>query len=120
MAKITLRNLISISSSIKNLISLPLPAVESFRLAVAARQIQEKLNDFEKVKQMMFLKYGEEADNKTMKIKTENQEIFISEIERLLEENIELDIKPFPISVLGENKISASDMMNLSLFFTDT
>jgi hypothetical protein len=119
--KITLRDVTPMFDSLNVLMNLPLPAKDSYRLSLAAKTIQEKLVAYEQVRRGLVTKYGEKVDNEdVIRVKPENAAAFQKEMEGLLNEEIEVNFKPISIALLGENKISARDMANLSPFLCDT
>jgi hypothetical protein len=59
MIKLTLRDIAPMIESLNNVMNLPLPAKESYRLGVAAKLIQDRITVYEKARQNLVAKYGE-------------------------------------------------------------
>lgn len=119
---LTLREIAPMIKSLSNVMSLPLPARESYRLGVAAKLIQERLEIYEKARQNLIVKYGEkvtEDGKEFIRVKDSNMPQYVEEIEGLVSETIEINMKPIPLSLLGESKVNTIDMINLSPFFVD-
>jgi len=121
MLKLTLRQIAPMINSLNSVMNLPLPARDSYRLGVAAKLIQERITVYEQARQNLVNKYGEKIEQEgVIRVKPENIDSFSKEIENLLQEEVEVNITPIPISLLGEAKVSAVDMANLAPFFSDT
>lgn len=120
MIKLSLRQIASMVNSINSIMSLPLPAKDSYRLGVAAKLIQERIIVYEQARQNLVTKYGEKVEKENViRVKDENIEAFTKEIEGLLQETVEVNFDPISIELLGDNKINANDMANLSPFFKE-
>jgi hypothetical protein len=77
--------------------------------------------DLEKARQNLVAKYGERVEQEgVIRVKPENIEDFNKEIEGLLKEEVEVNMNPISIDLLGDNKVNARDMANLSPFFCET
>jgi predicted phage-related endonuclease len=121
MIKLTLRDIAPMIESLNNVMNLPLPAKESYRLGVAAKLIQDRITVYEKARQNLVAKYGERVEQEgVIRVKPENIEDFNKEIEGLLKEEVEVNMNPISIDLLGDNKVNARDMANLSPFFCET
>ena len=111
-------------SSLSAILNLPLPIKDAYRLGIAAKQIQEKVVIYERTRQNLIKKYGEtfETPQKetVMRVKAENVESFTKELEPLLEETFEINMDPIPIDTVGDSKLNAIDMLNLSPFFCES
>ncbi len=121
MIKLTLKDIVPMVNSLNIVMSLPLPAKDSYRLGIAAKMIQEKLIVYEKARYNLVTKYGEKVESENViRVKVENIDSFNKEIEELLAESIEINMNPIPIDKLEDNKINAIDMANLSPFFCES
>ena len=121
MIKLTLKDIVPMVNSLNIVMSLPLPAKDSYRLGIAAKMIQEKLIVYEKARYNLVTKYGEKVESENViRVKVENIDSFNKEIEELLAESIEINMNPIPIDKLEDNKIYAIDMANLSPFFCES
>ena len=119
--KLTIREVAPMLQSLESLMNVPLPAKESYRLGLVAKQIQDKLVVYEQTRHKIVTKYGEKIESEgVIRVKPENAEQFGREMEGLLAEEIEVNFTPISISLLGESKMSARDMANLSPLLCDT
>lgn len=120
MIKLTLREVAPMVSSLNSVMNLPLPARESYRLGVAAKMIQEKITVYEQARQNLVNKYGEKVESEgVIRVKPENLDNFNKQIQDLLAEEVEVNMKPIPLELLGDSKMSAIDMANLAPFFCE-
>lgn len=120
MIKLTLREIAPMVNSLNAVMNLPLPARDSYRLGVAAKMIQERISVYEQARQNLVSKYGQKLEKEgIIRVKDENIEEFNKEIESLLQESVEVNMNPIPISLLGDSKVNPNDMANLSPFFSD-
>lgn len=121
MIKLTLKDIVPMVNSLNTVMSLPLPAKDSYRLGIAAKMIQEKLIVYEKARYNLVTKYGEKVESENViRVKVENIDSFNKEIEELLAESVEINMNPIPIDKLEDSKINAIDMANLSPFFCES
>lgn len=120
MIKLTLREMASMVNSFNAVLNLPLPARDSYRLGIAAKQIQERVVVYEQTRQNLIKKYGETNDKEgVIRVKPENVELFTKELEPLLQETLEINMDPISLETVGDTKINAIDMLNLSPFFCE-
>lgn len=129
--EITLRELAPVIQSMNNFVEVPLPAKHSWRLSRVMKKLQEDIQDFNTSRQELFDKYGTEAKmtdeqakmaspgSKAIQITEENREVFAKELDELLNETIEIEFEPIPISMFADSNLSIADMANLEMFFDD-
>lgn len=118
MIKLTLKEVVPMAESLDNIMNLPIPAKQSYRLGVLAKFIQERMSVYEKSRQNLVQKYGEKTDN-VIRVKSENINQFSEEMESLLSEEVQIDFQPISVSSLEEVKISPKDMAILSVLFRE-
>ncbi|NGX63817.1 MAG: hypothetical protein KR126chlam6_01231 [Candidatus Anoxychlamydiales bacterium] len=68
----------------------------------------------EEKKQLLFIKYGEEKENK-ISIKQENVKTFTKDIGDLLDIEVEIEVTKVKLNDLGDIKLSPLDMLNLDI-----
>jgi translation initiation factor 2 alpha subunit (eIF-2alpha) len=118
MIELSIREVVVAANSLKLLLELPLPAKEAYRLALASKIIQDRLQTYEKVRETLVRKYGKQVEGDTViRVGNEDLQKFASEMEPLLNEKVQLDMDPIAVEVLGDVKISSMDMASLSPFF---
>ncbi len=123
MIKLTLKQIVPMIESLNSVSSLPLPAKEAYRFALATKSIQEKIQAYEQTRQSLITRYGEKTkDDKgedVIRVKNENMNDFVKEIDSLLSETIEINMPPISIDLLGDAKLTTVQMNLLSPFFYD-
>lgn len=86
----------------------------SIRVAYALLNMYKKIEDILKLfydkRLSLYEKYGERVDENNIKIKSENEKEFLVEYEKLLNEEIELDIPNITINDLDKIKISVENL----------
>lgn len=119
--KFTLGELKSIEESLKKLIELPLPIKISYSLSKVLNNISKELILLEEQRMNLVRKYGEtNQETKEIKVSNENLDLFVKEFNELLQEELELMIKPININSLGDDlKLSPVDMARLEKFFSE-
>ena len=113
--KITLKEVRILEKSLFKVTQLELPIGISYRLARLLKSCLDEIFLLEKSRLELVKKYGEPSPNKEeqLVVKEENEGKFKAEIEMLLEETVDIQIKPFSVEELGDINISAVDMMGL-------
>lgn len=118
--KITLKELLQNVNSLSNLLNKELPVKTAYRLGRLSKAIQSELDQFNLTRNNLIKKYGKEKDGQ-YQIDPEDKTTmkkFEKEIEELLSVEITIDAyDPIAVDDLGDIKLSAMDMGNLSIFF---
>lgn len=125
MIKVTLDVIINSQGPLQTLMAAQLPIAISYRLSRAMRQINEELKEFYATHKVLVEKYGEhdsegkliiDKENNSIPICTEYQELFQSEMAKLLAVEIHIDIQPINILELNNVNISAQELYWLEKF----
>lgn len=125
MIKVTLDVIINSQGPLQTLMAAQLPIAISYRLSRAMRQINEELKEFYATHKVLVEKYGEhdnegkliiDKENNSIPICTEYQELFQSEMAKLLAVEIHIDIEPINILELNNVNISAQELYWLEKF----
>lgn len=120
MIKLTIAQIIPMFTNSKNLLSLSLPAKESYRLGLAMRQVEEKYQIYDQTRQKFILQYGEKIESENViRVKPENVPSFNKEMEGLLSETFEIDMDPIPVSLFTGGNVTVEMMMIFSPFFVE-
>lgn len=117
--KVTLAQIKNSEIVLAKLLNAELPIQVSFRLSKLIKRINEELVEFESSRQKLFEKYGEQQADSTIKIKDEFQKEFLSQINALLGEQIELPDVKVSISEISDLKFSAIEMAALEPWITE-
>lgn len=122
MIKLELKEIPQVVESLKKVNQIPMKANHAFKLSVIARSLEEKVNIFNEVVKNIYKKYGEEVkqgDQVNLKVKDENREQFEKEMRELERIGIEINGEPLLLSYLGDNNISAADLLSLNKIFVE-
>jgi D-lyxose ketol-isomerase len=105
--KKSIKNWLEIVNAIKEISKISLPVTASFRLAKLVSELGTSLDIFEKQRNELVKKYGiEKEDQKgTFVVSQENMSKFIEEINSLIQEQIEVQFTPIPLSILNDSKL---------------
>jgi len=110
--KITMGDLVSSGQALNDLLAKPLKPLVAFRLSQVVREIQPKLEDFDKSRKPVFDKWGEEKDGQII-VNQDKIEAFAEEYNPLLAEEVKMDLPEVTIADLGDAEISAKDLLSL-------
>ncbi|MFZ5986929.1 MAG: hypothetical protein ACOYWZ_07380 [Bacillota bacterium] len=120
--KLTLKEILQNVESLGKLLNKELPVKTAYRLGRLSKALQSELDQFNLTRNNLIKKYGKEKDGQ-YQIDPEDKisiEKFSKEIDELLAIEINIDAyDPISIDDLGEIKLSAIDMNNLSIFFKE-
>lgn len=87
---------------------------QAYRLGKLCSEVELEIGRVDKLRSDLFLKYGEQVDGETV-IKQENVSTYITEIEYLLSETVELNIPNILLSELDESiPLTPLDFKHLS------
>lgn len=107
--KVKIREIFESSTILQKLTSASLPAKVSYNILRNARKIEQELVPFEKARIDLVRKYGKDEEGKVI-VTDESLPTFYDEIGELLEQEIEIDIRPIKIDDLSDLKFSAADL----------
>ena len=116
--KLKNRELLMIADSLNRLITKDYPVTLSFKLSKLTRLVNQELEDYNKSFQSLWEKYGqpiEKSGEKTgeKEIKPENRKAYTDELEKLLEQEADINFQPIPLKDFGNTTIQTRDLMNL-------
>lgn len=118
--KLTLKDLLQNVESLGKLLKKELPVKTAYRLGRLSKVLQSELDQFNLTRNNLIKKYGKEKEGQ-YQIDPEDKEAlekFNKEIEELLTVEISIDAyDPISVDDLGDIKLSAIDMSNLSIYF---
>lgn len=110
--KFTYEKINNIKPALAKLSKLDLRAVEAVKLARLLGKVDSELKPLEETRRNMWVKYGEEVENGSYKIKPENYAAFSKEYQELL--NSEIDIDTDKIEIKSDIQIDAASVLALS------
>ena len=108
MIKTTISEILNSQESLEKILAKELPAVSSFRLAKITEKINDELKVFNTVRQKLYEKYGDisEENPTEIKLKEEHIDSFTEEIDKVLKEEVSLDVNKLKIEDLDSVEIT--------------
>jgi hypothetical protein len=120
--KIMLKELREAQGSLVKVLGVDLEFKLSYRLRRIADKVMSEMKQFEKFRNEMVEKYGEKdkVSGQTT-VKKDKMEFFNKEIEKVLEEEVDLGIQLIPFDLIEKSgiKLSAIDQVLLERFMTE-
>ncbi len=110
-----LQQLVEGEKALGNLMQQPMAAGTAYRLAMLARQTVPYFEQFYKQRMEIARKYGKEADGQ-INVPNEKLKEFVTEIETLLGEDVDVSFKPIDPDTLAVS-MTPSDMLTLGWLF---
>jgi hypothetical protein len=74
------------------------------------KKIEHELKPFEQSRLQLVHKYGKEDDNGKISVTEENMADFYKDVASLLDEDVEVDIRPIKIEQIGEVKLTPNEI----------
>lgn len=108
-----------IDSSLKD--NEKIAGVNLFRLSYNVAQLEPHAARFEAVRNNLIKTLGKEGENGQISVERDSPAFgeFVAEIERIVKEEIEIDIKPIEIGFINGDLLSVSDMSQIIWMFTE-
>lgn len=116
MVKVKLLDIVNSREALSTLMNEKLPMVVSYKLAKIFKIVAPELDLLEQQRQKMIRELGEplseDEENGAWKVKKENEKEFQKQFEELLQEEVELDFDPVPVSIFDalDDKVSIAPM----------
>lgn len=117
--KLTIAQIKNAEPVLSKLMNQSLPIKTSFRITKIIESVAKDLENFEKHRVQLFDKYGEIQDDNMKIIKPEHQEAFVTEINGLLLETVEVPDIKFSLEDLGDIMITPSELVFFTPWLTD-
>lgn len=114
-----LRELVVAQEALNQLLALELPAAAAFKIARAAQPIFAELQSYEQQRVRLVRQLGEAEGQQTI-VRSDKVPEFNSEMDALLQVDVDLEIKKLSPDLLGDVDISAADLMALWFLFDDS
>lgn len=112
--KTTIEKILDAREILSRLAVKALPVKQSYRLAKLVKAVNDELSVYDGERIKLCEKYGTlDKDNGVYKFEGENREKFNADINVLLSQEVELDVKPIDISNL---ELSAQDIISIEPF----
>ena len=115
--KVTLKDLWGARGTLAKLSGMPFRAKTAYRLMKLIDQANKEIEPFAKVRQELFLKYGDQ-EGEMVTIKPENVEAFTAELAELENQTVELKFT-VGLDEIEDAKLTPSEIYDLAFLFTD-
>ena len=115
--KASLKDLWNARATLGKLAGMSFKAKTAYKLMKLIDQVNKEIEPFSKVRQELFLKYGDQ-DGDRVTIKPENIEIFSKELEELESQEIELKFT-VNLDEIGEVELSPSELYDLDFMLKE-
>ena len=115
--KIKLKDIVSNTAILRDLLKIELCVIPAFSIASNIRNIKGPIADFDTARKVLIKKYAVE-DNKN-RVSPDKIEDFTKELNSLLEEEVDVDIKKISLKDLADIKISPKVFVAISWMFVE-
>jgi hypothetical protein len=115
--KLTIQQILEAAPVLKKVTSFPLSAKVSYNIMRNMRKIEHEIKPFEESRLQLVRKYGHPGEDGRTSVLDENLELFYKDIASLLEEDIEVDIRPIKIDQLEEVKLTPNEIQFIDFIF---
>jgi len=108
--------LVNSQNSLEIISNLKFKATELFKVTKFVQLAIEEINSFNKIKEKKIKEFGEEKtiNNKPVfEVKPENKEQFFTEMEELLNQDIELEVPEISLEAFGDIEMSPKEFLSL-------
>lgn len=117
--KLTLQEILNVNEGLKQIAGKELPSKLSYSLGRLQMKITEPLQVFDKTRNGLIKKYGELQEDKTTKVKDENMEKFISELNEVLKTEENIEFNPINISLFDGQSFSKEFFIVMDKFIIE-
>ena len=111
--KIKLSVLVNSKEALQRLIEKELPVKTAFKLNRFIKAVEPELNNFEEQRVKLVKKYGKEDEKGNITVTSDNVEAFISELNDLLEIDVDIKFETISIDAFGDTTIPTKDIFLL-------
>jgi hypothetical protein len=119
MIEMNLGSLVIADNALDQLLEMKFSAKTAYHIAKLARLVKEEVRHFNDKRDSLIRELGEMNGNNTMKVKPENMEEFVKQINELASVKIEVNWKPIPLDEISGNEITGSILLKLDSLVSD-
>ena len=123
--KFTVMELVFMKKALANFLSTKIPASTAFKTISLAKAADDTLRSLEERRGSLIKSFGaineekSEEGNEVWSIPGDKQKEFDELLNAILEETVDVDFEPIPISELGAATIATADMVVMEKMFTE-
>jgi hypothetical protein len=116
---ITLREILEVNQGLTSIAGKELPSKLSYSLARLQSKVTEPLKTFENARNGLIKKYGAEQEDKTLKVTDANMEVFINEINGIMNVDEVIDFAPMNIALFDGQSFPKEFFIVMNKFITE-
>jgi hypothetical protein len=117
--KVKVNQILDSQPTINKLLQTEMAPRPAFLLMRLAREIDTELKSFQKIRNDLIKKYGEELPDKSIKVKDENFKQFEAEINPLLQTEVDIKADLINLSDLEGIKITPIEINSIFVFLAE-
>lgn len=114
--KLKLSEINMLSKTLEKIYNVEISATKAYKMLKLLKSIREEINNIEEIRKKLFEKYGEEK-NGQISIKQENINVFMKELNEMMNEEVTINTITFKLNELEEMgiKLNVSDIEILDI-----
>jgi len=117
--ELKIRDLMTGIETLGKLNALNMKAKLAYHVGRNTRVIKTEMQEVNAIMNKLFIKYGDKQENGNYVVPIEKIEVFSTEREELLDQMVDIEIRPFSFSEFGDMEIPGETFSNLWFLFTD-
>ena len=115
--KLKIKEVLEASAILQKITGFSLPAKVSYNIMRNMKKIEHEIKPFEESRLQLVHKYGKETEDGKFSVSEENLPEFYKDVASLLEEDIEVDIRPIKIDQIQDIKLTANEIQFIDFIF---
>lgn len=124
---VTLKDIIECQETMQQLSTKPLRGRTAFQVARLLKKLETELTTYNDTRMKLIEQYAKKKEDGTFEVNErneyqftpENMQAFVEEINKLLDESVEIDANPINLAELEDIAFTPSEMVNLEPFITE-
>jgi len=108
--KLKIKEVLEASAVLQKITSFSLPAKVSYNIMRNMKKIEHEIKPFEESRLQLVHKYGKQSEDGKVSVTEENLQDFYKDVASLLDEDVEVDIRPIKIEQLEGIKLTPSEI----------
>jgi len=117
--ELKIRDLMTGIETLGKLNAINMKAKLAYHVGRNTRVIKTEMQEVNKIMNDLFIKYGDKQENGNYVVPIEKIEVFSEEREELLDQTVDIAIRPFSFDEFGDLVIPGETYSNLWFLFTD-
>lgn len=120
--KIKLSVLLNITPALNELLEIKLPIKAAYRVQRLATKIGAEQTTANTMRNKLIEEFGGPAQGDkppSIAPDSDNWGVFVEKLEALMAEEIDIDVEPIPLELLGDVQVSAATLMRMDVFLKE-